>query len=57
MLAVEVDGDIHKNRKDYDEYKDEFLQSIGITTLRFMNEDVVNNIDKVLDKIRKSLIL
>jgi very-short-patch-repair endonuclease len=54
-LAVEVDGDVHKNRKDYDEFRDEFLKSIGIITLRVTNEDVANDINYVLSEIRKGL--
>jgi very-short-patch-repair endonuclease len=56
MLAIEIDGDIHKLRQDYDEYRDEFLKNIGITTLRFKNEDVVNNLEKVLVEIKNKLI-
>ncbi len=54
-FAVEIDGDVHKHRKDYDDYRDEYLKSAGITTLRFKNEDVINNIDYVLSEIRKYL--
>ena len=54
-LAIEIDGDIHKIRKDNDEYRDEYLKSAGIMTIRFKNEDVINNIDYVLSEIRKYL--
>lgn len=54
-LAIEIDGDIHKFRKDYDEYRDEYLKSGGITTIRFNNEDVISNIDYVLSEIIKYL--
>lgn len=55
-LAIEVDGDIHKKRPDYDEFRDEFLKSMGITTLRFQNKDVIDSILGVLQTIRKALI-
>jgi very-short-patch-repair endonuclease len=55
-LAIEIDGEIHKSRKDYDEYRDEYLESAGITTLRFKNEDVVSNINHVLSEIKRYLI-
>jgi very-short-patch-repair endonuclease len=51
-----VDGDIHKNRSDYDAFRDEFLKSMGITTLRVQNKDVIDSIPGVLETIRKSLI-
>ena|SRR6056297_674645 len=55
MLAVEIDGDVHKKREDYDGYRDEFLKSIGITTFRFSTEEVMSNINFVLNNIRTSL--
>jgi len=55
LLAIEIDGDIHKQRLDYDEYRDAFLKSIGIETLRFKNEEIIENIDNVLDAIRIKL--
>lgn len=54
-LAIEVDGDIHKKRRDYDEYRDDYLTCIGIVTLRVVNEDVINNIDEVVLKIKYKL--
>lgn len=54
-LAIEIDGDIHKLRKDYDEYRDEYLQSVGIKTLRFENSEVHQNIQKVISKIKDTL--
>ena len=59
-LAIEIDGEIHKSQFEYDNYRDEFLKNIGITTLRFTvndvmtkNKEVINSIQYEL-KIRKS---
>ncbi len=57
LIAIEIDGDIHKLRQEYDEYRDNFLKSIGISTLRFTYEDVIHNINHVLADIKKNLIL
>lgn len=54
-LAIEIDGDIHKSRRDYDEYRDEYFLNIGIRTLRFTNDDVLTRIDFVLKEIGESL--
>jgi very-short-patch-repair endonuclease len=54
-LAIEIDGDIHKSRKDYDEYRDEYLRSIEIQTLRFKNSEISQNILKVISKIKNTL--
>ena len=51
LLAIEIDGDIHKFRKDYDEYRDKYLESIEIKILRFSNEEVLNNTNFVPEKI------
>jgi very-short-patch-repair endonuclease len=55
LLAIEIDGDIHKQKQDYDEYRDEFLKNIGIKTLRFTNENVLNNTKQVLKIIKEEL--
>ena len=55
LLAVEIDGDFHKFRKDYDEYRDKYMESVGIKTLRFTNEDIFNNLNLVLKKIKENL--
>ena len=55
LLAIEIDGDIHKVRKDYDQYRDDYLKSIGITTLRFTNDEIHNTLNQVLEKIRDNL--
>ena len=51
MLAIEIDGDIHKDRKEYDMYRDQYMESIGIKTLRFSASEVFSNIDHVINQI------
>jgi very-short-patch-repair endonuclease len=50
-LAIEVDGDIHLDQLQYDADRSEFLESTGITVIRFSNMEVENNMDYVLEKI------
>ena len=50
-LAIEVDGGSHIKKKGTDEMRDKFLERIGITTIRFTNEEVINNIESVKNKI------
>jgi very-short-patch-repair endonuclease len=54
-LAIEIDGNIHDSQQEHDRYRDEFLHSIGIRTLRIKNEDVLNNIEKVIEMIKNKL--
>ena len=56
LLAIEIDGDIHKYQKEYDNYRDDFIANIGITTLRFSADEVINSIDSVLEQIAYILL-
>ena len=50
-LIVEVDGDIHEQRKEYDAEREEYLISLGFRIIRFSNEEVTKNLKGVLEKI------
>jgi len=50
-LAIEIDGGSHIKKIGTDEMRDKFLEQIGITTIRFTNEEVINNIESVKKKI------
>jgi len=62
-LAVELDGSVHDSagQKAHDEERQKFLEKLGITFLRFRNEEFVDNgdyavseIKRVIKKLRKS---
>ena len=52
-LGVEVDGSVHetKENQEYDK-QTEYLQEFGISIIRVSNEEVLENIDGVLNKIK-----
>ncbi|KUK91567.1 MAG: hypothetical protein XE04_0989 [Marinimicrobia bacterium 46_43] len=50
-LVVEVDGSGHWDQVEYDQRRDEFLNSLGLRVLHFYNSDVIENIDAVLEVI------
>ncbi len=56
-LIVEVDGLIHQlpDNKDNDEIRTSWLRSKGYTVIRFTNEEVINDIEKVLPSIEQML--
>ena len=56
-LVIEADGLIHLLKKDYDKNRDEVLTKLGLTTLRFENDQILNNIQSVLNKIKEHLSL
>ena len=52
-LAIELDGNFHNaiEVKEYDNSRTVLLNEIGITVLRFWNEEITNDSAKVLQKI------
>jgi very-short-patch-repair endonuclease len=56
-LAIELDGDTHytNEAEDYDVNRTKYLNSMGITVLRFINTDVFQNLDGVAEKILQKL--
>ena len=51
-LVIEVDGEIHNHQIDYDEARTAKLAEYGYTVIRFNNEEIINDLPKVLTKIR-----
>jgi very-short-patch-repair endonuclease len=56
-LVIEVDGSAHDSRdaKESDEGRTYELKELGITVLRFRNEEVLNDMSLVLKKIRENI--
>ncbi|MFO1388370.1 endonuclease domain-containing protein [Cellvibrio sp.] len=56
-LVIELDGDSHyqDDAQEYDRVRDELMRSMGLSILRFTNQDVEQNLDAVLLKIIENL--
>jgi very-short-patch-repair endonuclease len=54
LLGIEVDGSVHENEdaKEYDLNRTAELETLGITIIRFNNEEVLNDLNEVLQKIQ-----
>lgn len=52
-LGIEIDGGIHNTweNKNYDKDRENGLKVFNIKLLRFNNEEVIENIEKVTEKI------
>jgi very-short-patch-repair endonuclease len=50
-LVVELDGGVHRGSIAYDERRTAYLESLGLTVLRFLNREVTENLDGVCDAI------
>ena len=53
LLAIEIDGDSHINKRENDVLRDEYLNCLSIKTLRFKNEEIMDNFELVKEKIVK----
>lgn len=54
-LIIEVDGEIHKYQKDADEQRTFELNQKGYKVIRFTNEEVMQDINHVLEKIKNQI--
>jgi very-short-patch-repair endonuclease len=52
-LVIELDGGVHNKKinKEYDEARTAMLAALNIIVLRFKNEEVINDMQGVLEKI------
>jgi very-short-patch-repair endonuclease len=54
-LVVELDGEIHDRQKEYDEGREAELEKYGLRIIRFKNSEVIDDIEGVIDKIKRCL--
>lgn len=52
-LAVELDGGQHfeADKRAYDRVRDRWLAAVGITVVRFTNDEVLKNLDGVIERL------
>ena len=55
-LAIEIDGDSHAypDQTEYDAARTEWLEARGVHVIRFGNHDVHENVEAVLEAIRRA---
>ena len=58
-LVIEIDGKYHENKyqKMHDNYRDSEMERFGINIIRFKNDEIFNELEKVLHKIQKIISL
>ncbi|CAN5201821.1 hypothetical protein BH11PAT1_BH11PAT1_7630 [soil metagenome] len=54
-LAIELDGSQHGEQLEYDLKRTQYLQSLGITVIRFWDNEVFKNIEGVLASILEKI--
>jgi very-short-patch-repair endonuclease len=50
-LVIELDGDIHMEKQKYDAERDKVLEDMGLRVVRYVNDDVLFNLPRVLSQI------
>ncbi len=55
MLAVEIDGDSHNDKHDYDMKRQTKLQDLGVKFIRFFDVDVKKNMTGVLSALKNKV--
>lgn len=54
-LVIEADGLIHQTQKEYDQDRDSVFNDLGISVIRFSNEEIENSPDSVIHIITNFL--
>jgi very-short-patch-repair endonuclease len=52
MLVIEVDGNSHNDKVEYDAERESYLLSLGLKTMHFTDLDVKSNLDGVIEFIK-----
>jgi very-short-patch-repair endonuclease len=54
-LVVEIDGEIHNDRGEYDDGREAEIEEFNIKVIRFPNDQVINDIESVVNKIKTAV--
>jgi very-short-patch-repair endonuclease len=54
-LIIEVDGSVHRMTVNRDFGRQEYLENLGLTVLRFTNEDIFERLEKVVLQVNEAL--
>ena len=54
-LVIELDGKSHEETAEHDKLRDDLLSKLGFRTVPFTNEELFEDIENVLTKIRNCL--
>ncbi len=56
-LAIELDGGYHlkKDVQEYDQERQDYIEFLGISFIRFTNKEVCKNVNKVIQKILSTI--
>ncbi|MEX2026571.1 MAG: DUF559 domain-containing protein [Pirellulaceae bacterium] len=50
-LAIELDGESHSGRAEYDQERQAVIEQWGVRVVRYGNDDILQDLDAVLEQI------
>lgn len=50
-LVIEIDGLSHDFKMDYDQFRQKFIENLGLKVLRFTDTEVKQDVDNVIQRI------
>jgi very-short-patch-repair endonuclease len=58
-LGIELDGDSHfqSGVREYDQKRQQFIESFGIKIIRILNTEIYQNLDGVLEMIGREVVM
>ncbi|MBI2345673.1 MAG: endonuclease domain-containing protein [Deltaproteobacteria bacterium] len=56
-VVIEIDGDVHAGEAQVarDQRRENYLRSLGLRVIRYMNDDVLNRLDAVFEDLWEKL--
>ena len=55
-VIIEIDGDIHMHREEYDKFREDLLLAQGYKIIRFTNTEVENQLESVLTSLKAYIL-
>ena len=56
-IIIEIDGEIHKSQKEYDDIRQKNIEALGYKVLRFSNEEVFSDWEIIKETIFKTAFI
>jgi very-short-patch-repair endonuclease len=54
--VIEIDGDSHAETVEYDTVRTRVLEALGLTVVRYSNDEVLGNIEGVFEDLSQRIV-
>jgi very-short-patch-repair endonuclease len=52
-LVIEIDGNSHDSKQEYDSVRDKFLENLGLRCIHFEDKEVLNNLEGIVEYLNQ----